>query len=335
MLHNLVFDLAQIPGPSGHEGRVAERMKREFTPVVDEVEIDGMHNVIARIGEGRRVILVTAHIDEVSMVVERVMDGMIWFKIVGWIDEGILDGVPVTILADGGDVQGVIRSTSAHLKQWIRPSPPWIDVGGRTEGIMPGDPIVYAANGRWLNDDIIASKALDDRAGCAALVEVARQLAADRPGATVYLVGAAQEEVLCRGIRHVVPRLKPDCAIAIDNVYGSDPSLPPSKTHPLGDGPIVRAFEMSRVHGTIGFMSRRLVRTLVDAARDTGVPAAVDVAETFTDGTGILSVAPDIEACTINIPRRYSHSPFEVADIRDVARCADIVARAVLMLSRE
>ncbi|HHY95226.1 MAG TPA: M42 family metallopeptidase [Firmicutes bacterium] len=78
------------------------------------------------------------------------------------------------------------------------------DVGYQTGDVEPGDPVVFAANARWLGEDrkVLASKAIDDRVGCAILVRVA-QLLPDRTRNTVLLVGSVQEDVGGFGARYV------------------------------------------------------------------------------------------------------------------------------------
>jgi putative selenium metabolism hydrolase len=61
-------EMIAIPSESGREGPVVERIGREMKKVgFDEVVVDGMGNILGRIGSGGRVIAMDAHIDTVGV----------------------------------------------------------------------------------------------------------------------------------------------------------------------------------------------------------------------------------------------------------------------------
>jgi putative selenium metabolism hydrolase len=63
---DFLVDLLAIPSPSGKEGRVTERIAGEMSRLgFDEVRIDGLGNVIGRVGRGPRLVAFDAHVDTV------------------------------------------------------------------------------------------------------------------------------------------------------------------------------------------------------------------------------------------------------------------------------
>lgn len=67
-LVNFLRDMVRIPSLSGQEGKVAQRVKEEMEKSgFDEVFIDGIGNVVGRIGSGRVRILYDAHMDTVDI----------------------------------------------------------------------------------------------------------------------------------------------------------------------------------------------------------------------------------------------------------------------------
>ena len=195
MINELVYELVQIPGPTGFEGRVAGRLKELLESHVDELYIDKIGNLIARKKgtEGKRALALVAHTDQVSMVVQKV-DEFVWFDRIGWIDFNNLPGTPVLILGAERDIPGVVCASSTVGRREM--SSLWIDVGDRQKFVSVGDPIVFDHPPRWLDDNksILASPSIDDRVGCAVLVEVARRLKKP-PRHDIYFVGAVQEEI--------------------------------------------------------------------------------------------------------------------------------------------
>jgi putative selenium metabolism hydrolase len=62
-----LIDLLAIPSPSGEESRVTERIVGEMRQLgFDEARIDGLGNVIGRIGRGPRLVAFDAHVDTVD-----------------------------------------------------------------------------------------------------------------------------------------------------------------------------------------------------------------------------------------------------------------------------
>jgi len=86
----------ELPGPSGFEDEVARWMENKFKAFTDDTYLDDLGNVIAKFkGKSKRTIMITAHMDEISLVVEGIEDGMVYIKSVGWIDESVLAATPV------------------------------------------------------------------------------------------------------------------------------------------------------------------------------------------------------------------------------------------------
>jgi len=335
LLADLLYELVQIPGPSGHEGRVAARMEAALQPYVDEVWRDRAGNVIAK-KAGRRSgksLMLAAHLDEVSLVVSRVGE-TVAFEVVGWIDRRALPGTPVLILGRQHDIPGVICSPSAHLAEAGDQVDLWIDVGEQTSAVSVGDPVVFATPPRWFSAEktILASHAVDDRVGLAVLVEVARSLE-EQPEYDLYFAATVQEEVGSYGAVYAAGRLKPTWVIALDTTFARDPRAPFNP--PLGSGPVVRRFEMSQPKSplypaSILFTSRVLGDALVTSSQEQELPINEDVnCRTFTDTSRIFDAFPDIACCPLLIPRRYSHSPCEVVDVRDAAAAARILVGAL------
>jgi len=315
-----LLDLVNTPGPSGWEKPVARIVQKRISPYVSKVEIDGMGNVIAvKPGPERApLLMLSAHMDEVSMVVTSIKDGFILFEYVGTINPAAVVGHPVMVLTQRGEVPGVVCSPSVHLAQ--PGGKLWIDVGARVNLVEPGDPIIFDTTPRWLDDErkILASKAVDDRAGCAVLIDTARNLADVNLEVTLVFAFTVQEEVGARGAQFVARNIHPTWAIAIDNNYAVDLWAGPELAFPLGSGPIIRRFESIKPgRGMyINFPDAELVRGLREAGKSANLPVHVDARfNVYTDAAGAYEVWSDIKSTSVTIPRRYSHSPYEVTHL--------------------
>jgi putative aminopeptidase FrvX len=315
-----LLDLVKIPGPSGFEGEVADWIEARIKPHVTRVERDGMGNLIA-VKEGPAgapVFMLMAHMDEVSMVVTYAGDGFIRFQDVGTIDPACMPGQPVLVLTQSGPIPGVVCSPSVHLAQGNLPL--WIDVGPRIDRVEPGDMIVFDTTPRWLDDDqkVLATKAADDRTGCAILIETARRLSREDLKLTLVFAFTVQEEVGARGALYAARQIHPAWAVAVDNSYATNPGTGPDKGVPLGTGPVIRRFETNKPgRGTfINFGDPELIRKLREAAKKAGIPVHVDARyNLFTDASGAYEAFSDIRCTSLTVPRSYSHSPYEVTHL--------------------
>ncbi|MBL7125661.1 MAG: M20/M25/M40 family metallo-hydrolase [Dehalococcoidales bacterium] len=340
MINELVYELVQIPGPTGFEGRVASRLKELLESHVDELYIDKIGNLIARKKgtEGKRALALVAHTDQVSMVVQKV-DEFVWFDRIGWIDFNNLPGTPVLILGAERDIPGVVCASSTVGRREMGSL--WMDVGDRQKFVSVGDPIVYDHPPRWLDDNktILASQSIDDRVGCAVLVEVARRLKKP-PRHDIYFVGAVQEEIGCFGVRHFLRQVTPDWFIALDTGFAQDAVPDIQRTVPMRTGLGVRrlAFAQPTVAypATVNFASPRVNQLLIDAAKKLDVPFHVDVSTgIFSDHNIAYEVNPEIESTFMFVAaRRYSHSPIEVADLSNAARAVDVLSQAIADMDR-
>ena len=168
-------------------------------------------------------VMLFAHMDQLGFVIRKIeADGLICLERLGGVPERALASQEVLIcVGEGRDVPGVIANKSHHAtapeeKYRVVPYPEVaVDAGFSSAadvaaaGVDIGSPVVYAPRAVALAGGRIAGTSIDDRAGCAAIVEAARLLAAlpDRP--TVHFVFSTQEEFNLRGALVAAGRSRP------------------------------------------------------------------------------------------------------------------------------
>jgi len=330
--------LVEIPGGSGFEEKVIEFMASELKRSLPDVSVDPMGNVIGKIGKGKKSVMVCVHTDEVGMLVKYIdPKGYIYFDLNGMIDERVLLSTKVDICTDQGIYTGVVGVKNRHLmtaedlKQPITISGLWIDVGAESAeevkrwGIEIGDPIVFHPNFQKIGKDTIISKAIDNRAGCAILIDLAERMKSKKIDYQLILVAAVQEEVGSRGAKVAAQTLGPDMAIVIDTVPASDPITPPQQaTSECGKGPVIRSMDVNALGwGTI--YSKKIRQRLIDTAVKNRIPHQKDIFRTWTDASTIHTSGRGIPCGGIYIPRRYSHSPTELVKWSDVEKTAELL----------
>jgi putative aminopeptidase FrvX len=337
-MFDLFRQLVQIPGGSGFEEKVVEFVSRELEKNLSDVSIDPMGNVIGKIGKGRRSVMVCVHTDEMCLLVKYIDPrGYIFFDLNGMFDERVLLSTKVDICTNQGIYTGVIGVKNRHLmtpedlKRPISVSELWIDVGAesaeevRSWGIDIGDPITYHPHFQSVGKDTIISKSIDNRAGCAILIELAERMKKEKIDYQLFLVAAVQEEVGSRGAKVVAQTFEPDMAIVIDTVPASDPITPPQlATDECGQGPVIRSMDVNALgQGTI--YSKKIRQRLISTAVKNKIPHQKDIFRTWTDASAIHTSGKGVPCGGVYIPRRYSHSPGELIKWRDVERTADLL----------
>ena len=290
--------------------------------------------------------MVFTHTDQLGLIVRRIEpSGIIRFERVGGVPGRALPATAVLLcVGEGRDVPGVIGSKAHHATApdeaaTVVPYPDlYIDIGAasaaeaRARGIDIGTPIVYAPAAFALGEHRIAGTSVDDRAGCAVLIEVARALAAAPARAAVHCVFSVQEEFNLRGAMIAAQALRPDLAVQIDLVLATDlPDVAARGEVALGAGP---GMSMYSFHGR-GTLNGNLPHPglvrLFDAAAERRGLSLQRSAHTgvLTDASYVQLVGGGVGCIDLGFPMRYSHSALEVCDLRDLVGLTTLIVEGV------
>lgn len=329
-------DLMMVPGLSGHEDRVRAAI-RERLPEGVENRSDRLGNLIATFpGDAAAPsVMLFTHMDQLGFIVRKVEDdGLIRVERLGGVPERALASQAVLLcVGEGRDVPGIIANKSHHSttpeeKYRVLTAPDIrIDTGHgdkaavEAAGIRIGTPVVYRPHVLELAGSRVAGTSVDDRAGCAVLLEVARALAGTEGGPTVHAVFSVQEEFNLRGAVVAAKALKPDIAIQLDLMLATDtPDMADRGEMRLGGGPGISLYSFhgrGTLNGVIPHPA--MVRLFEHAAAGAGIPlqrsAQVGV---LTDLSYVQLVGEGVAGIDVGFPMRYSHSSLEMCDLADL-----------------
>lgn len=328
--------LLMAHAPSGREGEVDRLMLELLANTGDSLWQDGADSIVVRFdGRTREApIAVTAHKDEICMIVKRVeADGRLRVRPVGGLHPWAVGETPVEILAVGDPVPGVLSIGSKHVseespagalkdggvltweKMWVETK---LDAQAlATRGVRPGRRVVLARARKspwWLGEDFMCGYNLDCRAGLAILVEVARHLREQRPPRDVYLVASSEEEIGGRGAIWSVGQLPAETVIALDVVpvaeeyqtrNSADPVLP------LKDGSglyhVATVDHLTALAAGLGF----------------GVQTAV-LTSYASDATLAKAAGSAARAALIGYPGDNTHG-YEICSVSAILNCARLL----------
>ena len=353
MKENLINDtlnLMKIPGLSGYEDRVRDYISDELTALGMTSITDKLGNLSTKIpGDGPCVMLFT-HMDQLGLIVRKIDEnGFLWFERLGGVPEKMLPGQSVVVSTSfGRDFEGIIGIKSHHAtrpedKYTVLPYRDlYVDLGYgsrdsvRALGIDIGSPIVYKPSADVIAQDRICGTSVDDRAGCAVLLEVARQIHQRTKGREVHIVFTVQEEFNLRGAVPAAQEIKPDIAIQIDLVLASDtPDMEDFGEVKLGHGP---ALSMFSFHGR-GTLNGVIPHPeLVKFIEDTAVAREIPLQKSahigaLTDLSYVQLVGNGVASADLGFPMRYSHSSREVCDVNDLVGLTQLLVSMMKSLS--
>ncbi|HSM85792.1 MAG TPA: M20/M25/M40 family metallo-hydrolase [Candidatus Limnocylindrales bacterium] len=282
-------------------------------------------------------ITVVAHMDEIGYEVHSILpDGRLELS-----GEG--GGVPAYFLGHAALVHsgshmfpGVLELPEGWDKagfQWPRGPRMTVhmDIGaGSAEqaakwGIKAGDFITIPKQYRKLMGLRASARAFDDRVGCAALLAATWALGPALAGRDVTFIWSTSEELGLLGAAAAAKKFDaegrtPDYVFAVDTFVSSDSPLEVARFGDalLGHGFVVRAVDNSNI------VPRSLAEKIVSMSRAGKIPVQYGVTGGGNDGAAFLLYgATDV---ALGWPLRYSHSPGEVIDVRDLDALAKIVA---------
>ena len=344
----LAVALMTIPGLSGHEGRVRRRLAAEMQSLGLATKTDRLGNLIATApgSADRPTVMLFAHMDQLGFVVRKIeASGLIRLERVGGVPERALASQEVLIcVAEGRDIRAVIANKSHHAtspeeKYRVLPYQEiMVDAGFSSAGevvaagVDIGSPVVYAPKAIALVGDRLAGTAVDDRAGCAVIVEAARLLVAlpDRP--TIHFVFSAQEEFNLRGAVVAAQALSPDIAIQLDLMLATDtPDMQARGDVGLGLGPAMSLYSFhgrGTLNGTIPHPALvALVQELARSERLT-VQRSAQVG-LLTDSSYVQLAHHGVAAIDLGFPCRYTHSSLEMCDLGDLEGLTRLLAAAI------
>lgn len=330
MMLETVRELCNLNGISGRENRIRDYIISKITGYC-EYKTDPLGNLLV-FKKGKKAanhtVLIDAHMDEVGMIVTGIdSDGCIRFAKVGGVDSRVIIGRNVYI--GENCVPGVLGIKPIHLikksEEGDIPSDKdlYIDIGAKNKEdaekyVMPGDEINFESNFSVFGDGFLASKALDDRAGCAVLIDIIRS-------ETEYdcrFSFSVQEEIGTRGAATAAFSSEPDYAIVVETTTAADICgiKGADRVCICGEGGAVSFMDRSTVY------NRDLYLKALETAKSNGIKAQTKTRVAGGNDAGAIHKSRGgVKTITVSVPCRYLHSPCCVCKLEDIESTRDLV----------
>jgi len=331
-----LIPLLQVYSPSGNEGPLLDVLAGQAKPYCEEVFEDRFGNIICHVGGKGKKLLITAHADEIGFIIKSISkEGFLYFQKVGGTPEKQLEARQVMV---NGNIPGVIGCMPGHLMSpadMMKVTPAnelYIDIGvsSKEEAEAMGVEVGSYASQRYnymemANPDLICSRSLDDRAGCALLLELMKNLDKEKLCFDLYIAFTLQEETGLRGAQAAANFIEPEYGISVDTVPCADtPATTYRRDLPLEMG---KGFCLSVTESRVAFASPVMVRRLKALAKENGIPfqLASTTGYAGTDASAIAVAGKGAKVATMTIPRRYSHSAVELMNVNDAVALGEML----------
>ncbi|OPZ21470.1 MAG: putative aminopeptidase YsdC [Firmicutes bacterium ADurb.BinA205] len=329
-MKELLRELCLADGISGDESAVRELIIEKIKGLC-EYSTDPLGSLIC-FKKGKKTpekkLMICAHMDEVGFMVTYIRpDGTLSFDTVGGVDPAVVIGRQVRVGKDR--ISGVVGSTAVHnLSKEQREKAPtigslYIDIGAEDKAdaekhVSLGDCVYFDSEFVDLGEKRIKAKAIDDRAGCAMMIEMMHEeLEYD-----TYFVFNVQEEIGLRGSTASAFAVAPDFAIVLESTTAADidGASGAKRVCEVGKGPVVSFMDRSTMY------DKELYRLALDIAKELDIPCQTktmvaggnDAGAIHKSGKGVRTIA-------VSLPCRYLHSPSSVIEFADMENSYKLV----------
>ena len=338
-------ELTELQGTSGFENDVRAYMTEKITPLVDEVQYDGLGGVfgIRHNNEANTPrIMVAAHMDEVGFMLTRInANGLFNVNPLGGWNPYVVSAQRFTLKTAKGDYPVISSSVPPHLLRGgagqsnLNVADILFDAGFTSKeeaesfGVRPGDTIVpdvetvYTANKKN-----IISKAWDNRYGNVMVLEALEALQNEKLPHTLIAGSDVQEEVGLRGARGAVHKFCPDLFFAVDCSPADDAATKNGTYGHLGEGTLIRVFDPGMI------MLKNMRDFILDTAETHHIPYQYYVSKGGTDATAAHTSLDGIPSTVIGVPGRYIHTHQTMFNIADFEAARELLIQLLRQLDQ-
>jgi putative aminopeptidase FrvX len=325
---DILRELIRVYGVSGHEAPVRERIK-QLLPAWAKAQTDERGNLSVTLGRGGKEMLFVAHMDEVGYEITSLReDGTASLRKRGGFFDSVYEAHPAIVHTSRGPVNAVIAPRPNYFQaDRFQPAQDTIYVylgadskqQAESLGVKAGDSVTVRKEFSRLASSRATGRSMDDRVGSAALIAALRAIDPGRLNNRVTFAWVVEEEVGLNGAAFMAERFHPPYVFAVDTFVSSDSPVDPQRTAfaRLGGGAVSRAMDNASI------TPAELVDRIAMIARKRNIPLYIGTTGGGTDASAFTRFGSI--SLPISWPGRYSHSPVEVMDRRDMESLIQLI----------
>lgn len=321
MIKTGLRQLISAHGVSGEEEQVRGVIRQMAEPYADDITEDVLGNLIVHQRGGGKKIMLAAHMDSVGVIVTHIeKNGFLRFGAIGGLEP---KAIYQTMVRFPNGAMGIIAVDENKEEKEFQLSDLYLDIGAKDQEqaktmVSVGDTAAFAG-AVCANGSRVMGPYLDNRAGCAALLEVMKQT--QHPTNDLYYVFTTQEEVGMRGAKPAAWSVEPEYALVVDVTCPDDqPGALHEATTKVGGGAAIKLMDHSVL------CHREVVAKLRQLAQERQIPVQDDILKTGGTDAGVIHVSRGgVRTGGVSIPCRYTHSQTELIDLADWEACVHLI----------
>jgi putative aminopeptidase len=328
---DVLAPLIETYGISGHEAPVREQIIKRL-PAWAQPRVDERGNLTVSFGSGGKPLIFIAHMDEVGFEITRIAeDGTASVRPRGGMYLSLFEAHPVLVQTPNGPVPAVMapRKSYGSAKEAQPPVESLAvyfgtDSAAETEalGVSTGQSLTVRKRFARLGTHRATGRAMDDRVGSTALLQALSRIDPKAIPNRVTFAWSVEEETGLTGAAHLARATAADTAFAVDTFVSTDTPVDIQRLAGarLGAGAVLRILDSRTI------VPPHVVDRIVAIAREAKIPLQLGTTSGGTDASAFSATgAIDVG---LSWPGRYSHSPVEVMDSRDL----DALVRLIVAL---
>lgn len=333
--------LCRLSGVSSREDQVRDYIRTQAQPWAESIRTDALGNLIVTkrgTKSAPSYLMLAAHMDEVGLMVDRIHeDGTLGFQFVGGVNRQVVIGKKIYL--GENRIPAVVGMKPIHLttakerKEVPKTDKLYLDIGCTSKEdaealISLGDVGVFSDDVTEFGRGLLKAKAIDDRVGCAVLLDLLRQeLPMD-----VTFVFTVQEEVGTRGAFGAAFSVKPKIALVVEGTTAADlPGLEGGeRVCSVGKGPVIPYMDGGTIY------DRELFLLLRRLAEEHQIPwQTKEYLSGGTDGRAIQRSRSGVRVAGLAAAVRYLHAPSSVASVSDYEAMIQLARLFIDAVARE
>ena len=336
----LLKKISEVSGTSGFEKEIRNLILSEIKGYTDDISIDNMGNIIAKItGKEDKKVMVAAHMDEIGFIVNYIDDnGFVRFLPLGGFDPKTLTSQRV-IIHGKKDLVGVMGSKPIHImkpderKKNVEIGDFFIDLGMSKKDVEKfieiGNPITRERELIEMGD-CVNGKSLDNRIAVYILIETIKNIKGKELPYDFYATFTVQEEVGIRGAQVASLAINPDFGFGLDTTIAYDVpgSVPHEAVTSLGEGVAIKIMDSSAIadYRMVDFMKKTAKKNKIKWQPELLPAGGTDTAnvQRMNSGGAITGA--------VSIPTRHIHSVIETINKKDIIESIKLLEACLLNL---
>ncbi|MEA4812552.1 MAG: hypothetical protein VB108_08290 [Anaerolineaceae bacterium] len=338
---SLLEALCAAPGLPGREAALKELIAQN-APKSSEAVYSAKGDILLHLpGTGKR-LLFLAHLDEVGLIVRRIHPaGFLLVERLGGVAVHCLPGHKLDLWTKAGRLDARCGAKASHLmngrKEFFGLEELYVEIGASSAeeakkmGVRVGDGLTWPVNFCRVGENLVSSKALDDRLGCFALLSLAQKLSQNPQPYDLYFGFTTQEEANMLEAMPLVEMARPDLIIGVDGALSFDTpdEMEPYCDIALGKGPCLKYYET--VRGKNSFSPDwETTNRIAQFLESNGLPFQAEVVSGMLTAVCMLqNLRGGTPTLAFSIPIRYHHSPVETTDLRDTEKLIQILTKLI------